>query len=93
MPSRHFLSNDESPAMTIPVLPLEGLIRLDTVLAHYQISKAQLYQEIAEGTFPGQIKIGRSSFWDARTFRAFLKEHGAAVLVAVEDVEGQPQNL
>ena len=67
-----------------PVLPLEGLIRIDTVLVHYQISKAQLYQEISEGAFPRQIKIGRSSFWDAKEFRIFLKGHGAKVSVPID---------
>ena len=64
---------------TIPVLPLEGLIRVDTVLIHYQVSKSQLYQEIAEGKFPRQIKIGKTAFWDAKKFREFLKGHGAEI--------------
>lgn len=65
----------------IPVrpMPMEGLIRLETVLAHYQVSRAQLYQEILEGTFPRQIKIGRSSFWDAVEVRTFLRNAGATI--------------
>lgn len=41
-------SEDDSTPIYVPLLPLEGLIRIDTVLAHYQVSKAQLYQEIAD---------------------------------------------
>lgn len=79
-PLRNKSPNDNSKRRVL-ALPMEGLIRLDTVLNHYQVSRAQLYQEIFEGTFPAQIKIGRSSFWDAREFREFLKQHGADVLV------------
>ncbi len=71
--------------LEIPILPLVGLIRIDTVLAHYQISKSQLYQEIAEGIFPKQIKIGKNVFWDAKKFREFLKKHGAEVTILPED--------
>lgn len=73
--------------ISTPVLPFEGLIRIGTVLTHYQVSKAQLYQEISEGTFPEQIKIGRSSFWDARQFREFLKSHGANVAILTKETE------
>lgn len=63
----------------IPGLPFFGLIRIDTVLAYYQVSKAQLYQEISEGNFPKQIKRGYSSFWDAHAFREFLRNAGAII--------------
>lgn len=76
---KYYYSPIDDIEQSIPVLPLEGLIRIDTVLIHYQVSKAQLYQEISEGTFPKQIKIGRSAFWDARRFRDFLKSHGANI--------------
>jgi predicted DNA-binding transcriptional regulator AlpA len=69
----------------VPVLPFVGLIRVDTVLAHYQISKSQLYQEISEGLFPKQIKIGKNVFWDAKKFREFLKKQGAEVTILLDE--------
>lgn len=71
---------------TTPVLPFLGLIRINTVLAHYQVSKAQLYQEIADGIFPKQIKRGKNAFWDAKKFREFLKGLGAEVTVPSDDL-------
>lgn len=89
MPRLRNPSQDDAAKRRVPVLPLEGLIRLDTVLNHYQVSRAQLYQEILEGTFPAQIKIGRSSFWDACEFRKFLKKHGADVIMAPPQADKQ----
>lgn len=86
-PQTYFRSN--STEASIPILPFEGLVRIDTILAHYQVSKAQLYQEISEGKFPEQIKIGRSSFWDAKKFREFLKRRGADVHVPTGSGESQ----
>lgn len=62
-------------------LPLEGLVRLDQVLAHYPVGKTTLYKEIAEGRFPSPIKRGRSTFWDAVQVRIFLKNIGATIQV------------
>lgn len=76
---------DNSVEVCLPVLPLEGLLRINTIVVHYQVSKAQLYQEIQEGVFPKQIKIGRSSFWGAVEFRRFLKKHGANVVELHEE--------
>ena len=75
------MNTKSNPLETIPVLPYVGLIRVDTILAHYQVSKSQLYQEIAEGLFPKQIKIGKNAFWDAKKFREFLQRHGVEIAV------------
>lgn len=69
----------------VPVLPYEGLIRIGTILAHYPISKSQLYKEIAEGRFPKQKKVGSNTFWDAKEFREFLQKHGAEVVVSLNE--------
>ena len=84
-----YYSEDDGSPILIPLLPLEGLIRIDTVLAHYQVSKTQLYQEIADGSFPKQRKHGRSSFWDAVEFRRFLRKQGATVLLLKDDAAGK----
>ncbi|MDL2307120.1 AlpA family phage regulatory protein [Desulfovibrio sp. OttesenSCG-928-C06] len=66
---------------TAQPMPMEGLMRVDQVLMHFPVSKAQLYQMIAEESFPRQIKIGRSSFWDVVEVRKFLKNAGATISV------------
>lgn len=35
----------------------DRIIRLQTVLARTGLSRSTLYRKIAEGTFPGQVKI------------------------------------
>lgn len=62
------------------ILPMEGLVRFKLILAHYPVSKSQLYQEIADGFFPEQIRKGRPAFWDAATIRDFLKKNGATLV-------------
>ena len=83
-----YTSEEESTPIRVPLLPLEGLIRIETVLAHYQVSKTQLYQEIADGLFPKQRKHGRSSFWDAVEFRRFLRKQGATVFILKDGAAG-----
>ena len=62
------------------LLPMEGLVRFKQLLAHYPVSKSQIYQEISEGFFPEQVQKGRPAFWDAITIREFLQKNGATLI-------------
>ena len=49
--------------------PPWSLMRIDEVLRHYPVSRAQLYELIAEGHFPKPIRIGRRSVaWTSISF-------------------------
>lgn len=58
----------------IKYLPEEGLVRLPSVLCHFQISRSGWYQGIKEGIYPSPIKVGNKSFWKANEIRELIKK-------------------
>ena len=59
--------------------PLEGLVTLKQIKTVYPRSKTTIYKEMKAGEFPKKRKKGRSTFWDAREVRQFLKHQGASM--------------
>ena len=59
-------------------LPKTGLVRLRTVLTHYQISETEWYDGIRAGIYPKPIKQGRKSFWKAEDIHALIAEISAS---------------
>lgn len=53
-------------------LPETGLVRLPTILHHFQISRSGWYQGVQDGVYPRPIKIGQKSFWDAAEIHNLL---------------------
>lgn len=59
---------------SLPSLPAQGLIRLPTILRHFEVSKSTWYQGIKDGLYPKAIRHGRKSFWDAAEIHALLEK-------------------
>lgn len=64
-------------------LPSVGLVRLPTVLRHFEESRAGWYRGIQEGSYPQPVKVGRKSFWRAEDIHALIERLSVG--------EGQPQ--
>jgi prophage regulatory protein len=58
-------------------LPPKGLVRLPTVLNHYQISQSGFYQGIKDGIYPKPIKAGNKSFWRAEDIHELIDKISA----------------
>lgn len=56
------------------VLPNEGNIRLDVVLAVTGYKKDKWYRGIKAGKFPKPFKDGRDSFWDVQDIRRVIED-------------------
>jgi len=54
-------------------LPSTGLVRLPTVLQHFQISQSGFYQGIKDGIYPKPIKCGNKNFWRAEDIHALIE--------------------
>lgn len=80
------------PRRKAPALPLEGFVRIETILEVYPVGITTLYKDIQDGIFPGPIKKGRSSLWDAVAVREALARMGANVYVPlpVGNPDSQP---
>lgn len=57
-------------------LPQTGLIRLPTILQHFQISRSGWYAGIQAGLYPPPTKVGSKSFWRAEDIRQLLEKLG-----------------
>lgn len=55
-------------------LPSTGLVRLPTVLNHFQISQSGWYQGIKDGIYPKPIKAGNKNFWRAEDIHALIEK-------------------
>jgi len=53
-------------------LPPTGLVRLSTILKHYQISQSGWYQGVKDGIYPKPIKAGNKSFWRAEDIHELI---------------------
>ena len=53
-------------------LPETGLIRLPTILRHYEESVSGWYRGMQEGLYPKPIKVGKKSFWRAEDIHALI---------------------
>jgi predicted DNA-binding transcriptional regulator AlpA len=49
----------------------DALITMSTLVAMLQRSRASLYRDIERGTFPKQVKLGKSSRW----IRSEVEDH------------------
>jgi predicted DNA-binding transcriptional regulator AlpA len=56
--------------------PLEGAVNLRQVQSVFPVSKTTIYKLMNAGSFPLLIKMGRSSYWDARAVREYLRSRG-----------------
>ncbi len=54
-------------------LPITGLIRLPTILRHFQISRSGWYAGIQQGLYPHPIKVGSKAFWRAEEIHALIE--------------------
>ena len=52
--------------------PYDRFIKLKEVLNRVGISSTSVYNYIQQGTFPKQIKIGRTSFWSEQSVNAWM---------------------
>jgi prophage regulatory protein len=55
----------------------DRFIRIDEVLHCVGISSTTLYKWMADGLFPTQIKIGRTSFWSENDIFMWMDEQKA----------------
>lgn len=55
-------------------LPSTGLVRLPTVLSHFQISQSGWYQGIKDGIYPKPIKAGNKNFWRAEDIHTLIAQ-------------------
>ena len=55
-------------------LPQTGLIRLPTILRHYEESVSGWYRGMQEGLYPKPIKVGKKSFWRAEDIHALIEK-------------------
>jgi prophage regulatory protein len=55
-------------------LPQVGLVRLATILTHFQISRSGWYQGVKDGKYPKPIKAGNVSFWRAEDIHAVIEK-------------------
>lgn len=53
---------------------IEPLLQIDEVLRIRNGGRTHLYLEIAEGTFPAPIKLGRASRWIPEEVRAAIEK-------------------
>jgi len=51
----------------------DKLIKLNSVLEQYQVSKSKWYSLIASGDAPKPIKIQRSSFWSQLEISQYIE--------------------
>lgn len=56
------------------VLPKTGLVRLPTILNHYQISESGWHKGVQDGLYPKPIRVGRKSFWRAEDIHALIAQ-------------------
>lgn len=55
-------------------LPELGLVRLPTILQHFQISRGGWYAGVKTGLYPRPIKIGSKSFWNAKDIHNLISD-------------------
>src|SRR5687767_4029852 len=58
-----------------PELPLEGFVRLRTVLAVFPVSASSWWRGIREGRYPRPVKLGpHSTGWKAADIRKLIEQ-------------------
>jgi prophage regulatory protein len=57
-----------------PIPYYRRLERLQTVLARVGYRRSALYAQVAAGTFPAPLKLGRISAWDSEAIDAWIAE-------------------
>lgn len=64
----------KSPYKSIAALPLEGFVRLNTVLTVFPVSESHFLNGVKAGKFPKPIRLSpRVSVWKVEDIRALLQ--------------------